>query len=92
MLSASLNKTFLSLSIINFEYTYLTLQLFSVNIFFSYSTNSSSDIARAPETNTLTLMSSDMKRELLRQKWEKEEQESRNQPIHYSNVRYDGNI
>ncbi|XP_052086891.1 coiled-coil domain-containing protein 174-like isoform X2 [Mytilus californianus] len=36
-----------------------------------------------------TLMSDDMRRELLRQKWEKEELEAMNGPIHYSNVRFD---
>jgi hypothetical protein len=31
-----------------------------------------------------------MRKEMLRQKWEKEELEAMNGPIHYSNVRYDG--
>ena len=37
-----------------------------------------------------TLLSDDMRKEMLRQKWEKEELEAMNGPIHYSNVRYDG--
>ena len=37
-----------------------------------------------------TLMSDDMRKEMLRQKWEKEELEAMNGPIHYSNVRFDG--
>ncbi|XP_076466374.1 uncharacterized protein LOC143297779 [Babylonia areolata] len=36
-----------------------------------------------------TLMSADMKRELRRQQWEKEAEESVNGPVHYANVQYD---
>ncbi|XP_041354165.1 coiled-coil domain-containing protein 174-like [Gigantopelta aegis] len=50
---------------------------------------SSDPESTSDKTETPTLMSSDMQRELLRQKWEKEEEEARNQAIHYSNVRYD---
>lgn len=38
-------------------------------------------------------MSHDMRREMLRQKWEKEEQEALNRPVgptHYANVQFDG--
>ena len=38
-------------------------------------------------------MSADMHREMLRQKWETEEEEMANNPagpVHYSNVRFDG--
>ncbi|XP_022291209.2 coiled-coil domain-containing protein 174-like isoform X2 [Crassostrea virginica] len=35
------------------------------------------------------LVSNDMYREMLRQKWEEEEEAAMNQPIHYSNVQYD---
>jgi len=31
-----------------------------------------------------------MHREMLRQRWEKEELEAMNQPTHYANVQYDG--
>ncbi|XP_067675051.1 coiled-coil domain-containing protein 174-like [Haliotis asinina] len=42
------------------------------------------------DTDTPSLMSSDMHRELQRQKWEKEEQEALKQSnIHYSNVQFD---
>jgi hypothetical protein len=33
-----------------------------------------------------TLLSDDMRKEMLRQKWEKEELEAMNGPIHYSNA------
>jgi hypothetical protein len=36
-------------------------------------------------------MSSDMIREEQRKKWEQEERDAMNGPIHYSNVRFDGN-
>ena len=39
------------------------------------------------------MLSEDMKRELLRQKWEEEEEamlNGPNGPIHYSNVQFDG--
>ena len=41
-----------------------------------------------------TLLSEDMRRELVRQKWEQEEEELANKPVgpvHYQNVRFDGN-
>ena len=40
------------------------------------------------------LMSADMKRELQRQQWEREAEEALSRPVgpvHYSDVRYDGN-
>ncbi|XP_046328027.2 coiled-coil domain-containing protein 174-like [Haliotis rufescens] len=51
------------------------------------------DSSRPPppeDEDTPSLMSSDMHRELLRQKWEKEEQEALQQSnIHYANVQFD---
>jgi len=41
----------------------------------------------------LDLMSADMKRELQRQEWEREAEEALSRPVgpvHYANVRYDG--
>ncbi|KAK3097850.1 hypothetical protein FSP39_013820, partial [Pinctada imbricata] len=35
------------------------------------------------------LLSNDMRREMLRQKWEEEERAAMNQPIHYANVQFD---
>jgi hypothetical protein len=45
-----------------------------------------------PPLTERTLLSDDMKREMLRQKWEKEEEEmmQRQGPTHYENVRFDG--
>lgn len=40
-----------------------------------------------------TLLSEDMRRELARQEWEKEEEEAMNKPIglvHYQDIRFDG--
>lgn len=37
-----------------------------------------------------TLLSADMRRELLRQKWEQEMEQTQNGPVHYSNVQFDG--
>lgn len=40
-----------------------------------------------------TLLSEDMRRELVRQKWEKEEEEAVNKPVgpvHYQDIRFDG--
>ena len=39
------------------------------------------------------LLSEDMRRELMRQKWEKEEEEALNKPVgpvHYQDIRFDG--
>ena len=40
-----------------------------------------------------TLLSEDMRRELMRQQWEKEEEEAMNKPVgpvHYQDIRFDG--
>lgn len=39
-----------------------------------------------------TLLSADMKRELRRQQWEKEVEQSGNGPVHYANVQFDGEL
>ena len=38
------------------------------------------------------LISADMKRELERQKWEKEAEEALKGPVHYSNVQFNGQL
>ena len=48
----------------------------------------SSDIPA--DKRSAELVSNDMYREMLRQKWEEEAEAAMNQPIHYSNVQYDG--
>lgn len=39
-----------------------------------------------------TLLSADMKRELRRQQWEKDAEETLNGPVHYANVQFDGEL
>ncbi|XP_062603949.1 coiled-coil domain-containing protein 174-like [Saccostrea cucullata] len=41
------------------------------------------------DNRTAEMVSNDMYKEMLRQKWEEEELAAMNQPIHYSNVQYD---
>lgn len=44
------------------------------------------------DNRSAELMSNDMHKEMLRQKWEEEELAAMNQPIHYANVQYDGKM
>lgn len=44
------------------------------------------------DNSSAELMSNDMHKEMLRQKWEEEELAAMNQPIHYANVQYDGKM
>lgn len=44
------------------------------------------------DNRSAELMSNDIHKEMLRQKWEEEELAAMNQPIHYANVQYDGKM
>jgi hypothetical protein len=48
------------------------------------------DSGRKVDNRTAEMVSNDMYKEMLRQKWEEEENAAMDQPIHYSNVQYDG--
>ncbi len=72
----------MSLCIKQMNYVFLFLM-------YVYSTNS----GEADGEKEHHLLSDDMRREMLRQKWEKEEQEMLDGPagpIHYANVQWDG--
>ncbi|EDO42063.1 predicted protein, partial [Nematostella vectensis] len=46
-------------------------------------------------TSPPTLLSDDMRREMMRQKWEKQEQEAMERPVgpvHYQNIQYDAEV